>query len=372
MSSLSSHFSIIKDPRQLAKVDHELLDIIILCIVGVLCGAEGWHDIELVGHARLSWFKERGLLKNGVPVDDTIARIISRICPEQLQACFISWMKSIEEISDGKVIAIDGKTLRHSFDKKKNKSAIHMVSAFATANGVVLGQCKTNEKSNEITAIPELLELIDIKGGIVTIDAMGCQKEIVKKIVKKEADYVLAVKDNQKNLHGDIHDFFKTAKENNFKGIDYDYFEELSKGHGRIEYRKYWLSTNLETIGNADHWEKLNCIGMVESQRTVNGKTSIEIRNFIATIKCDAKQFSYAVREHWGIENSLHWVLDVTFREDDSRIRRDWSSENMSVFRHIVLNTLKQDKETKKSLKAKRFKAALEPDYAEKILNDIF
>ena len=372
MNSLTSHFSLIKDPRQISKVEHDLLDIIVLCIVGVLCGAEGWHDIEMVGHARIDWFKERGLLQKGVPVDDTIARIISRISPDQLQACFIKWMKSIAQETKGKVIAIDGKTLRHSFDKKKGKSAIHMVSAFATANGVVLGQKKTKEKSNEITAIPELLQLIDIKGGIVTIDAMGCQKDIAKKIISKEADYVLAVKDNQKNLHEDIQDFFGTAREHNFNNVNYDYFEEVTKGHGRIEKRKYWLSNTLDSIGKINDWEKLNCIGMAESERTVGDRTSIETRFFITSLECDARSFGNAVREHWAIENKLHWVLDVSFNEDASRIRRDYSSENMGVFRHIVLNALRNDKSIKKSLKAKRFKAALESTYASKVLDGIF
>lgn len=247
-----------------------------------------------------------------------------------------------------------------------------MVSAFATANGVVLGQQKTNEKSNEITAIPNLLQLIDIKGGIVTIDAMGCQKEIAKKIISKDADYVLAVKDNQKNLHNEIKDFFNIAKEHNFKNIDYDFYEETTKGHGRIETRKYWLSTNLDSIGKTDNWENLNCIGMVESERTIGEKTSTEVRYFISSMECNARCFGNAVRSHWRIENQLHWVLDVSFREDDSRIRRDFSSENMSVFRHIVLNALRNDKSTKKSLKAKRFKAALESNYAEKILDELF
>lgn len=372
MNSLISHFSVIKDPRQRCKVEHELIDILILCVVGVLCGADGWSAIEMVGHARLDWFQDRGLLKNGVPVDDTIARIISSICPSELQICFINWMQSIAADSEGKVIAIDGKTLRHSFDKKKKKSAIHMVSAFATANGVVLGQQKTFEKSNEITAIPELLQLIDIKGGIVTIDAMGCQKEIVKKIISKEANYVIAVKDNQKTLHEDIKDFFDESLKNDFKNINYDYFKEVSKGHGRIETRRYWLSTNLETIAHKENWESLNCIGMAESERIIGDSRSVERRYFIISHDCNAEKFGNAIRQHWAIENKLHWVLDVSFNEDASRIRRDYSSENMGVFRHVVLNALRNDKSIKKSLKAKRFKAALEADYATKILDDIF
>ena len=325
-----------------------------------------------MGHARLSWFQERGLLKNGIPVDDTIARIISRINPEELQNSFINWMQSLSKKTKGKVIAIDGKTVRHSFDKKKKKSAIHMVSAFATANGIVLGQKKTNEKSNEITAIPELLQLIDIKGGIVTIDAMGCQKEIANKITEKQADYVLAVKDNQKNLHEEVKDFFLTAIDHEFKNVDYDYFEETTKGHGRIEQRRYWISDNLEGINKAKEWSNLQTIGMVESKRTIGDKTSIEKRFFISSMEPKARHFANAVREHWAIENSLHWVLDVSFREDDSRIRRDYSSENISVFRHIVLNALRNDKKTKKSIKAKRFKASIEPCCTKKRLSDLF
>lgn len=372
MESLLSHFSVIKDPRQLCKIEHELSDILILCVVGVVCGAEGWHDIEMVGHSRIKWFQERGLLSNGVPVDDTLARIISRINPEQLQSCFIAWMKAIETETNGKVIAIDGKTLRHSFDKKKKKSAIHMVSAFATKNGIVLGQTKTEEKSNEITAIPALLQLLDIKGGIVTIDAMGCQKEIAKKIISKEADYVLAVKDNQKNLHEDIQAFFQTAKAYDFHGVNYDYFEEINKGHGRIETRRYWLSDMLDTVGDNEKWAGMKTIGMVESERDIQGEISKEIRYFIASLKCDARVFGHAVREHWRIENSLHWVLDVSFREDESRIRRDNSSENMAVFRHVAMNGLRKDTSTKKSLKAKRYKATLDAEYAETVLSGIF
>ncbi len=372
MQSLVEYFSVIQDPRQWCKVEHELVDVLILCVVGVLCGAEGWHDIEMVGHARYKWFKDRGLLKNGVPVDDTIARIVSRIRPEELQNCFIHWMQVMEIETNEKVIAIDGKTLRHSFDKKKSKSAIHMISAFAAENGVVLGQTKTAEKSNEITAIPELLKLLDIKGGIVTIDAMGCQKKIAEKIIDQEANYVLAVKDNQKKLHDDIKDFFQTAQENNFRGVNYDSYEEINKEHGRIETRRYWVSDFVGTIENANDWKGLNIIGMVEAERYINGETSSETRYFIASLENNASLFGHAVRSHWAIENALHWVLDVSFREDDSRIRRDYSSENMGIFRHIVINAIRNDKTVKKSLKGKRYKATLESNYAEKILSGIF
>lgn len=371
-SSLIEHFSVIPDNRQRCKVEHELLDIIILCIVGIICGAEGWQGIHFVGEARLKWFQERGLLLNGLPVDDTIARVISKICPEQFQQCFISWMQSASKSSNGKVIAVDGKRLRHSYDSKKRKSAIHMVSAFAVDNGVVLGQMKTRDKSNEITAIPELLKLLDISGSIVSIDAMGCQENIAKTIVSKDADYVLAVKKNQKTLHEELSDYFTTAQEFNFKNMAYEYYEEHYKGHGRIESRRYWLTNDLSCITRKERWLKLKTIGMAESERNVKGKITIERRFFITSLDGDAQNFGMAVRKHWAIENQLHWVLDVTFKEDDSRARRDNAAENLAVLRHVSLNAIRGDKTVTVGVKAKRYRAALMPDYAEKLLNDVF
>lgn len=370
--SLVECFSVIRDPRQESKIEHELIDVLVLCVLGVICGAEGWQDIEEVGHARLGWLQERGFFKKGMPVDDTIARIISVIKPEELQNCFINWMKAVEEATNGKVVAVDGKTLRHSYDKKKRKAAIHMVSAFAAENGVVLGQIKVDDKSNEITAIPALLELLDIKGCIVTIDAMGCQEKIAEKIIQQGADYVLAVKDNQKQLHEEIQDFFVTARSYNFHAVTHDYFEEAHKGHGRVEVRRYWISNTLDTISKPERWRSLKNIGMVEAERYIDGKISFETRYFIASIETDAKIFSNAVRKHWSVENQLHWVLDVTFREDDSRVRRDNASENLGVFRHVAINSLRNEKTCKKGIKAKRYKAALQPEYAQKVLDGIF
>lgn len=370
--SLVEIFSVIKDPRQLSKVEHELIDVLILCILGVICGAEGWQDIEEVGRSRLEWLQERGFFKKGLPVDDTIARIISAIEPEELQRCFVNWMAAVEQATDGKVVALDGKTLRHSYDKKKRKAAIHMVSAFAAENGVVMGQVKVDDKSNEITAIPALLELLDVKGCIVTIDAMGCQEKIAENIIQKDADYVLAVKGNQKQLYDEIKDLFLTARNYSFKAIDHDYFEESHKGHGRVEVRRYWITDVLETISKPEKWCSLKTVGMVEAERYIDGKTSKETRFFISSINVDAKIFANAVRKHWSIENQLHWVLDVTFREDDSRVRRDNASENFGVFRHIAINALRKEKTCKKGIKAKRYKAALQKDYAQKVLNGIF
>ena len=237
---------------------------------------------------------------------------------------------------------------------------------------MVLGQIKTEDKSNEITAIPALLDLLDIKGCIVTIDAMGCQEDIAAKIIDKKSDYILAVKDNQKNLHHEIIDFFECARQHDFKGITHDYFEEISKGHGRVETRKSWISTCLDTIENTTKWPGITAIGMVESERYIKGITTVERRHYIASIAQDAEIFAHAVRSHWGIENKLHWVLDVTFKEDASRVRRDNCAENLGVIRHIVINILRQDKTTKGSVKGRRYKCAVDSEYANKVLDGLF
>jgi len=370
--SIEGHFSVIRDPRQQSKIDYELLDILFLCVVAMICGAEAWNDIELVGNARLAWFQSKGFLLSGVPISDTIARIISRLNPEEFQRCFINWMASASKATEGRIIPIDGKRLRGSYDNKKGLSAIHIVSAFAAENGVVLGQIKTSEKSNEITAIPALIDLLDIKGCIVTIDAMGCQEEIAEKIISKKSDYVLAVKDNQKKLHDEIMDFFDCAKQHDFKHVSYDYFEETGKGHGRVETRRSWISNCLDTIEKTEKWAGIKTIGMVESERYINGVTTIERRHYIASIKQNAEIFAHAVRAHWAIENKLHWVLDVTFKEDASRVRKDNGAENLGIVRHIALNILRQDKNSKISVKSRRYKATLEPEYANKILDGLF
>lgn len=370
--SIVEHFSVIKDPRQQSKIEYELLDILFLCVVAMICGAEAWHDIELVGKARIAWFQSKGFLLSGVPISDTIARIISRLNPEEFRGCFIKWMASASAATQGQIVPIDGKRLRGAYDNKKGNLAIHMVSAFAAENGMVLGQIKTEEKSNEITAIPALLNLLDIKGCIVTIDAMGCQEEIAAKIIDKKSDYVLAVKDNQKNLHDEIKDFFDCATQHDFKAVSHDYYEEISKGHGRVETRKYWLSDCLETMANPDKWAGIKTIGMVESERYIKGKTSIECRYYIASLSQNAMTFSHAVRSHWAIENKLHWVLDVTFKEDLSRVRKDNGAENLGIIRHVALNILRQDKTTKESVKGRRYMAALDSKYANKVLDGLF
>ncbi|MGK2231537.1 ISAs1 family transposase [Colwellia polaris] len=372
LSAFNEHFSTIPDARQQSKVEHKLHDILLTLVVSVICGADGWEAIEEVAHHKVILLKKYGSFENGIPVHDTIARVTSAIAPDKLQQCFISWMKAAHIATKGEVIAIDGKTVRGSYDKKSKKNAIHMVSAFAANNGVVLGQIKIAEKSNEITAIPQLLDLLDIKDSIVTIDAIGRQRAIATKIKEKEADYVIAVKGNQGHLHQSIKDFFEIFHEKEFSKVSHQYHEEIDSGHGRVESRKYWISETLSIKDLTLKWSGLISIGMAESERHINGKTRKEVRDFICSIKANAKIFAQAVRKHWSIENQLHWVLDISFNEDLSRVRRGNVAENMSVLRHLVLNLLREETSFKKGLKAKRFKAALDTDYADKVLQLVF
>jgi predicted transposase YbfD/YdcC len=365
--SLQECFSTIEDPRVERNKRHKLLDIIILTIFAVISGADGWEAIEQFGEEKQEWLKKWIALENGIPSHDCIARVIARILPAKMTECFIAWTRSVAEITDGEVVAIDGKTARHSYDRKKNLGAIHMVSAWANKAGMSLGQVKTEVKSNEITAIPILLDMLEIKGCIVTIDAMGCQTDIAAKIVEKKADYVLAVKDNQELLHEAITDYFQEAiAANNPSLCQLQFCEEINADHGRIEIRRCYLSTCLDTLPDAARWKGLKSIGMVESERTINGKTSLEWRHYICTLT-EVKPFAHAVRAHWGVENSLHWVLDVTFKEDDSRIRTGYAPENFNIIRQLSINLLKKEP-SKLSIKRKRFRASLSDEFREKII----
>jgi predicted transposase YbfD/YdcC len=367
-ASIIEHFSRLKDPRIERHKKHRLVDIIALAICAVLSGAEGWEAIEEYGHAKLEWLRKFIPLEHGVPTHDTIARVLSRVSAKGLQECFMNWVMTVHQVTDGQVVAIDGKRVRRSFDRGARKGAIHMVSAWGSANGLVLGQLKTDAKSNEITAIPHLLELLELKGCIVTLDAMGCQTEIAEKIIEKGADYVLAVKGNQGQLHEAIVDFFDTAQKAAFQGVPFDYHEETESGHGRIEVRRYWTIPVLTTLPRPWAWAGLKSIGLAESERHLGDKVSVERRYYIASLKSDARQFGQAVRGHWGIENSLHWVLDVTLREDECRIRRGEAAENFCTLRHFAFNLLKQEKTLKKSIKQKRLKAGWDDTYRAKIL----
>lgn len=365
--SLVAHFAKLEDPRIERKKLHSLIDIMVLSICAIVSGAEGWQGIEDFGHEKLEWLRRFIPLTNGVPSHDCIAYVFARLSPEGFRECFISWVEGVREKTEGEVIAIDGKTSRGSRNRKLGKSPLHMVSAWACTNRLVLGQEATVEKSNEITAIPKLLELLELKGCIITIDAMGCQTAIARQIVNQQGDYVFGLKDNQPLLHEAVEDYFTLAKNNNFKGIQYDYTEETDKEHGRLEIRRYWICEDLNTLPNPERWAGLRSIGMVERECNSSEKTTVERRYFINSITADAKIFANAVRAHWGIENRLHWRLDVVMREDDCRIKKDNSPAVMAMVRHLTLN-LFENIPAKLSLKQKRFKAALSDDFREQVI----
>lgn len=376
--AIAEHFKDLKDPRVARGQRHYLMDIIVVAICGVICGAEGWEDIEAVGkmyHERLKHFLR---LPNGIPSPDTIRRVFARLDPNGLEGCFYRWVQSIRETgeeSSGHVerenVGIDGKTLRHSFERGARRNShgpIHMVSAWANELGMVLGQIKTEEKSNEITAIPKLLDMLELRGCIVSTDAMGCQTAIAKQIVDKDADYIFSLKGNQGDLERSVELGFEIAEAKNFDGISFETHEESGTAHGRRETRKYWVISDLFWLPDAAKWPGLNSVCMVESTRNIKGEESTERRYYISSLKTDAKQIAKSIRKHWGVENSLHWVLDVTFREDECRIRRGNGSENFAVLRHIALNLLKREP-SKHSVKRKRFLAALSFDYLLSVLN---
>lgn len=365
--ALIDHWAGLEDPRIERQKRHKLGDILVIAVCAVLCGAESFPAIEDFGRVRYAWLKQFLELPNGIPSHDTFNRVLRLLDPVQFQACFLSWMQAVAEETQGEVVAIDGKTLRRSFDKSSTKRAIHMVSAWATENGVVLGQCKVDDKSNEITAIPELLKLLALKGCIVTIDALGCQRAIAQQLVEDQADYVLALKENQPTLHQAVEQFLVTGPEADAHRTQCEYYDHHERGHGRTESRGYWITDGLPELGVGQPWPGLRSIGMVEATRTLAGQRTVEQRFYLTSLAADAQVFARAVRNHWGIENGLHWTLDVTFREDQSRLRKGHGPENFAVLRHIALNLLRQEP-SQKSLPRKRLACALDPDYLLKVL----
>ncbi len=368
--SIMVHFKGIQDIRQEVKIKHSLLEVIFITLVCTIAGCDDWHEIEFFAKERVEWFKKYLELPYGIPSHDTLERIFKWINPKQFEKCFVNWIKEFKELKNRQVIAIDGKTARGSADKGIGKSAIHMVSAWASENNLILGQVKTSEKSNEITAIPELLDLINIKDNIITIDAMGTQKDIAKKIVDGKSDYVLALKENQATLYADVKDYFDFAFKENFKEIDCKFYETLDKGHGRIEKRQYYLMNDISWLDNREKWAGLKGIGMVLSKVKIGEKESIEARYYITSLNGTADEFGKSVRNHWGVE-SMHWMLDVVFREDKNVVRKEYAPQNLAVLRRMALNILKKDTSLKKSLKIKRLKAALNLDYLTQIVFDL-
>jgi len=362
-ASLAEHFSTLEDPRADFGKRHLLLDIIVIAICAVICGADNWVEVELFGRSKEQWLRTFLKLPHGIPSHDTFGRVFRLLDPEQFQRCFRSWTYAVQRVTKGQVVAVDGKTLRRSHDRTLGKAAIQMVSAWATANRLVLGQVKVDDQSNEITAIPELLEVLDIAGCIVTVDAIACQREIAEKIVDRKADYVLALKANQGNLFREVADLFAYAEEIGFRDVEHDFHQTVDKGHGRIEIRRCWTITEsdfLDYVRQFADWPKLNAIVKVHAERRVGEEVTRKARYYITSLGNDAQQVLDAVRGHWKIENQVHWVLDVVFREDDSRIRKGNGAQNFAILRHVALNLLHQEKTIKVGIKAKRLKAALD------------
>lgn len=366
-SDLLEHLSVIRDPRIDRNKKHDLHEMLFVAVCAVISGAEGWSDIVEFAESKEQWLRRFVKLDNGIPVDDTFARVLSRISPSALQESFVSWTRAVCRLTDGEVVALDGKTARRSHNRRSGEGPLHCVRAWATGAGMALGQVSTEAKSNEITAIPRLLRQLELKGAIVTIDAMGCQRAVAEQIVEQGADYVLSVKANQPGLHEAIRDFFETAYAHEFANVELTYHEQVEGGHGRIETRRCWACSDLQSLPLPEQWRGLRSIAMVESEREAEGKSTRERRYFISSLPPEAEPIARAVRAHWEIENGLHWVLDVTFREDESRIRRGYGAENFSTLRTVALNLLKQEP-SKRSIRKKRVRAAFSDDFREDIL----
>jgi len=364
---LLAYLSVIRDPRIERNKKHDLGEMLFIAVCAAISGAEGWSDIVEFAEAKEDWLRRFIRLDNGIPVDDTFARVLSRIAPQALQQCLVSWTQTLHEQSAGAVIAIDGKTVRRSHDRRRARGPLHLVRAWATEAGLALGQVATEVKSNEIVAIPVLLSYLELKGAIVTIDAMGCQRAIAEQIVAQRGDYVLAVKANQAGLHEGIVDFFDTALANDFRDVAHTHFEQTDTGHGRIEVRRCWVSEHLEGLAHGERWAGLRSIALLESERHIEGQVSIERRYFISSLPGVAEPIARAIRAHWQVENGCHWVLDMTFREDDSRIRRGDGAENFSTLRHFALNLLKRYA-PKLSVRKKRIRAGFSDSFREQLL----
>jgi predicted transposase YbfD/YdcC len=375
--SLIEHFKDLADPRIDRTKEHDLIDVLIIAVCCLLCAGESFNDMEDFGKAKEEWFKGFLKLRHGIPSHDTFNRVFQALDPKQFLECFLRWTQSLREAIPQEVVALDGKALRRAMNK--SQSPRYIVSAWAESNGLVLGQLKVDEKSNEITAVPELLRVLELAGCIVTVDAMGCQKKIAKEIIEADADYVLALKGNQEKVHQEVKSFLdaslKQQKQQRPKGAlvpkeaaALKSCETVEKDHGRIETRRYYQSDYLDWFADKDKWEGLRSVGMVESIRQIDGKSTLERRYYLSSLPVEVETFGRAVRGHWGVENKLHWVMDVCFREDQSRARQGYAAENLATLRRLALNLLKREKTKKRGIRGKQLNASWNHPYLLRLL----
>lgn len=375
--SLMAHFSEVPDPRINRRKYHELADVLVIGVCTLLCGGESFNDMEDFGEAKQDWFKSFLKLANGIPSHDTFNRVFAAIDPQRFVECFLNWTQSVRQSVAQEIVAIDGKALRRASNKGENLK--YVVSAWAESNSLVLGQLKVADKSNEITAVPELLRVLELSGCIVTIDAMGCQKKIAREIIEADADYVLALKGNQEKVHEEVQSFLedavaqqqakRPAKVKPPKVVEgLRSMETVEKDHGRIETRRYYQSQHLDWFADQAKWEGLRSVGMVESVREIDGQKSVERRFYLSSLPLEVETFARAVRGHWSVENKLHWVMDVAFGEDRSRARAGYAAENLATLRRFALNLLKRDKTKKRGIRGKQLNAGWDHAYLASLL----
>jgi predicted transposase YbfD/YdcC len=370
MPPFAVHFADLPDPRVDRTKLHALLDILVIALCTVICGGEGWEDMSEFGHAKEPFLREQlGLsLPNGIPSPDTFRRVFARLDPDAFTRCFTAWVATLRRQTKGEVVSIDGKALRHSFDTATGQAPLHVISAWAGKNRLVLCQLKVADKSNEIPAIPVLLALLDLRGCTVTIDAMGCQKAVAQRIIAQGGDYVLALKGNQGTLHADVAEFFEDARARGFVGVAHQYTETLDKDHGRLEKRRYWLVEEVEWLVARHDWAGLSSISMIERIRQVGDAVTSEVSYTINSLTGSVVKLARAARGHWGIENQVHHVLDVTFDEDDCRIRKENAPQNLATVRHLALNLLRQEPTHRRGIKGRIRRAGWDDDYLLRVL----
>ena len=375
--SLVEHFRTLPDPRVNRTKDHDLVDILVIAICTLLCAGESFNDMEDFGEAKQDWFKTFLGLRNGIPSHDTFNRVFAALDPKEFLDCFLRWTQSVRQAVQQEIVAIDGKALRRALNK--DQSVKFIVSAWAEDNSLVLGQLQVADKSNEIKAVPELLRVLELSGCIVTLDAMGCQKKIAREIMEADANYVLALKGNHEMVHQEVKTFLeqtiRESRERRPRGVkpsraaaSLAVLETVDKDHGRFEVRRYYQSSELSWFADLGKWEGLRSVGMVESAREMAGKTSVERRCFLSSLPLDVAQFARAVRSHWGVENKVHWVMDVCFGEDQSRARAGYAAENLATLRRLALNMLRRESSKKRGIRGKQLNASWDHAYLLRLL----